>query len=102
MQNKKISFLVLLCALALPSLVFAQGVTIKGMVDAAVQTTLYIASGVVVILWIVTGILFLQASGAPEKLGAGKKALIAAIAGTLIIIVASSAMTLVGSAFGLS
>jgi hypothetical protein len=99
-MNKKITFLILLGILLLPSLVSAQ-VTICSMVDAAVQTALYIASGVVVILWLVTGVLFLSASGAPEKLGAGKKALIAAVAGTLLIIVASSALFLVGGAFGI-
>lgn len=98
-MNKKIFFLISLAVLALPSLAFA--VTIQSMVDAAVQTALYIASGVVVILWIVTGILFLSASGAPEKLNAGKKALFAAIAGTLIVIVAASALQLVGHAFGI-
>ena len=60
-----------------------------------------IASGVVVVLWVVTGILFLSASGDPGKLGAGKKALFAAVAGTLIILVAGSALGLVGQAFGI-
>lgn len=98
-MNKKISLLTLLAALALPGL--ASAVTIGGMVHAAEQTTLLIASGVVVILWVVTGILFLSASGAPEKLSQGKKALFAAVAGTLIVIVASSAIALVGQAFGI-
>jgi hypothetical protein len=76
-------------------------VTIQGMVSAAVQTTLYIASGVVVILWIITGLMFLTAQGAPDKVTQGRKALLAAVVGTLLVIVASSAVYLVGSAFGL-
>lgn len=75
------------------------GFTITGMVDGAVQTTLYIASGIVVILWIVTGLLFLTAQGAPEKLSSAKKALFASVAGTVLVIIASSAISLVKSAF---
>ena len=100
-MNKKVIFFILLASLILPSFVLAADVTVQGMIDAAVQTTLYIASGVVVILWIVTGILFLSASASPEKASAGKKALFAAVAGTVLVIVASSAISLVGSAFGL-
>jgi len=99
-MNKKIYLLFLLGALLLPVSAFAQ-VTIRGMVNAAVQTTLYIASGVVVILWVVTGLIFLSASGDPTKVTQGRKALLASVAGTLLIIVASSAVYLVGQAFGL-
>jgi predicted small integral membrane protein len=71
------------------------------MVTGAVNTTLIIASGVVVILWLVTGILFLTAQGAPEKVNSAKKALFSAVAGTVIVIVAYYAMDLVGQAFGI-
>jgi len=98
--NKKIFLLILLSVLVLPSVAFAQ-ITIQGMVDAAVQTTLYIASGIVVILWVVTGVLFLSAQGDPTKLTSAKKALIASVAGTILVIVASGAIALVGGAFGL-
>lgn len=82
----------------MPSLASAD-VTIQSMVVAAVQTALFIASGVVVILWIVTGLLFLTAQGAPEKLKSAKTALIASVAGTILVIVATSALSIVGSAF---
>jgi hypothetical protein len=62
---------------------------------------LLIASGVVVILWVITGLLFLTAQGAPEKLGTAKKALFAAVAGTVLVIIASYAMDLVGKALGI-
>ena len=104
-MNKKILFTILSNALILPSLTLAQGggggITIQSMVNTAVQTTFYIASGVVVILWVITGILFLTAQGAPEKLSTAKKALIAAIAGTVLIIIAGSAISLVRSMFGI-
>ena len=99
-MNKKILFLILLILLVLPSLTFAD-VTITGMVDAAEQTALYIASGVVVILWVVTGILFLSAQGAPEKLKSAKTALFTAVAGTILVIVAQGAISIVGSAFNI-
>jgi hypothetical protein len=77
------------------------GVTVKTMADAAEQTTLYVASAVVVILWVITGILFLSAQGAPEKLKAARTALISAVAGTVLVIVAASAISIVSSAFNL-
>ena len=98
-MRKKILFLILLGVILLPSL--ASAVTIQEMVDAAVQTTLYIASGIVVILWVVTGVLFLTAQGAPEKINTAKKSLMAAIAGTVLVLVASGAIALVGGAFGI-
>lgn len=110
-MNKKILISSLaVAALTLPFIVLGQnsggssggsGVTIQGMVDAAVQTTLYIASGVVVILWVVTGILFLSASGDPSKLSSARKSLLAAVVGTVLVIVASSAVSLIRSAFKL-
>ena len=95
--NKKILFLILPVIVLLPTLASAQ--TVQDLVDGAVQTMLYIASGVVVILWLVTGLLFLTAQGAPEKLKSARTALFAAVAGTIIVIVASSAITFVKSAF---
>ena len=76
-------------------------VTVSGMVSAAVSTAFYIADGVVVILWVVTGILFLIAQGAPDKLTSARKALFAAVIGTVVVIVANSAVYLVGNAFNL-
>ena len=99
-MNKKTLLLILSGVLVLPSLAFAQ-ITIQSMVYYAEQTTLYIASGIVVILWVVTGIMFLTAQGAPEKLSSAKKALIAAVAGTVLVIVAGSAIALISDAFGL-
>lgn len=106
-MNKKTLFLALLGTLILPGLALAQQqgqqqtVSIQSMIFAAEQTALFIASGVVVILWIITGLLFVTAQGAPEKLSTAKKALIASVAGTLLVIVAASAIALVGQAFGI-
>lgn len=99
-MNKKILLLILLEVLILP--VCANAATdYKTFTDNIVTTALYIASGVVVIGWIITGILYLTAQGSPEKLGTAKKALIAAIVGTVLIIVAGSAASLVKTALGI-
>jgi uncharacterized membrane protein (DUF485 family) len=102
-MNKKTLLLILSGILLFPNLTSAltSSVTVTSMVDAAEQVALYIASGVVVILWIVTGILFLSAQGAPEKLSSAKKALFAAVAGTVLVIVAGSAIAIVSQALNL-
>jgi len=86
--------------LFLPAITFAQDLTITSMIDSLVQVAWYIADGVIVILWIVTGIMFLTAQGDPTKLTTAKKALFASIIGTAVIIVAASAVYLVNSAIG--
>lgn len=74
---------------------------IKTIVDNAVKTAFYIAGGVVVILWIATGILFLTVQGDPGRLKSARNALFAAVAGTALCIIAGGAVSLVSSAFGL-
>ena len=86
-MSKKILLLILLGVLILPSFASAE-VTVKTMVCAAISTTWIIAVGVVIILWIVTGILFLIAQGNPAKLTAARTALITSIAGTVLVILA--------------
>lgn len=100
-MSKKISFLISSAAIILPSLAFAQEVTVQSLVSGAVTTTFYIADGIIVILWVITGLLFLLAQGAPEKLKTAKASLIAAVAGTILVIVANSAVYLVGNAFNI-
>jgi len=106
-MNKKTLFSILLGVLISPTIALAEVVCEEGvisipcMINTAVDLTLYIASGVVVIIWVIAGILLMSASGDPAKLTSGRKALVAAVAGTVLIIVAASALYLVGSAFGL-
>jgi len=116
-MKKNILFIILLLVvLSLPIAVLADNpyaggdvqdptagssVTVGGIVHAAEKTALLIASGVVVILWVVTGLLFLMAQGAPDKLNAAKKALFAAVAGTVLVIVAGSAIALISNAFNI-
>ena len=87
-MNKKTFFLILLGVLVLPLLTSAA--TLGSMADAAAQTALYVASGVVVVLWVVTGILFLQAQGEPATLSKAKLALMTSIAGTVVVLIANA------------
>ncbi len=85
--------------LALPSLIFAQD--LGDMALAAARTALSVATGVVVVMWVVTGIMFLLAAGAPERLKSAKIGLLAAVIGTVVVIVANGAVGLVSGVFGL-
>ena len=85
--------------MVLPNLVFAQ--TLGSMAQSAMIAVVDAAGFVVVILWVVTGMLFLIAQGAPEKLKSAKTALLAAVAGTVIVILANVATDFVGKIFGI-
>lgn len=93
-MKRKVFFLILFFVLIIPVSASA-AVTIESMVNGAVTAAWVIATAVVVILWLVTGMLFLTAQGAPEKLGSAKKALFASIAGTVIVVLAFSMRSII-------
>ncbi len=93
--NKKILFLILLfCFFAFaPKVIFASEVEqFVWNVENAVNT---IAGSIVVIGWFIAGILYLTAAGNPEKTGIAKKAMIAAIIGTVLVILATMAEAII-------
>lgn len=97
---KKASILSLL-GILLPVAVLAQtaqNITITGMVENVASVIWIVAVIVIVIFWIITGVLFLTALGDPTKLGTAKKALFAAIGGTVIVIIAWSVVNIISSA----
>jgi len=98
--NKKTLFLILLATVALPCLASAQ--TLGEMAKAAADTALAVATGVVVVMWVVSGILFLLAAGDPGKLGTAKTGLIAAVIGTVVVIIANGAVAFVGGIFNIN
>jgi len=59
-----------------------------------------IGGSIVIIGWIVAGILYLTAAGSPEKTGTAKKALIAAVIGTALIILAVGAEATIKALLG--
>jgi uncharacterized membrane protein (DUF485 family) len=100
-MNKKTLFLILLSGvLVFPCIAGAQ--TIGGMVTNVVNNVVWpLAIGLVVILWIVTGLLFLLAQGDPGKLTNAKGALVAALIGTIIVVISSVAINVVRNALGI-
>ena len=103
-MNKKILFLILLSAvLSCPLLALAVP-TIAGMAAAIAGQVVIVGTWIVVIMWVVTGILYLTCIGEPAKLKAANTSLFAAIAGTILIILASggdSLIKFVGRSFGI-
>lgn len=99
-MSKKISFLILLSLLLLP--LTASAVTIADLVSNVVTNVAWpVAVGAVVVFWIATGILFLAGMGSPEKIKLARTALIASVAGTLVIILAASAGTIISNSLGI-
>lgn len=91
--------LIFIWILVLPVTVFAA--TIGTITDKIKEQVLLIGTAAVVIGWIITGVLFLTAAGSPDKLSMGKKALIASVAGTIIIIIGRTAEVFIKDTFGL-
>lgn len=81
----------------MPSVTFAQ-VTITGMVENVAKVVWTVGTVIVIILWVITGILFLASQGDPGKLKTAKTALFTSIAGTVIIILAFSVAGIIENA----
>ncbi len=100
-MNKKI-FVLAIGLITLPLLASAQGeggiVSITQMAQNVAQVVWLVATIIIVILWVVTGILFLSAQGDPGKLKTAKTALFSAVGGTAIVILAYSAITIISNA----
>jgi len=92
-MNKKILFLILLSVIIIP--VVIQAATVKEMADNVEKLVVTIGTVIVVIGWIIAGILYLTAWGAPEKIGTAKKAMIAAIIGTVLVVFAAGGYTVI-------
>jgi len=99
-MDKKIVFLILLSVLTVPTLVLAVP-TIGGMAEAIARQVVLVGTWIVVIMWVVTGVLFLTSSGDPAKLKLARNSLFAAIGGTILIILANGAVAFVANSFGI-
>jgi len=79
-----------------PAIVFGAGEfckTAKNIKDLSLK----IGGSLVAVGWVIAGIIYLTAGGG-EKMATGKKALIAAVIGTILVIVAATAATIIGDA----
>jgi len=94
-------FSILLSAVILPSLAFAQlyrpasPYSLAGILKSAESAVWIIFTGIVVICFVVAGILLLTAQGQPEKLQAAKSAVIWGLAGIVVGILAYSILAIV-------
>lgn len=107
-MNKKILFLILLTIVAMPVIASAQaaagGTTLDSMAKALQSAAVAIATPIVVIGWVIAGILYLTSAGSPEKTGTAKKALIACVIGTVLVVLAIGSnmiIDVVKNAFGI-
>ena len=98
-MNKKILFLILLAIVALPVVAFADQAC--NTINAVKTITEELGVAIVVIGWIITGVLYLTAGGAPDKLGLAKKALVACVIGTAVIVLSTIAYNFVQDALQL-
>jgi len=98
-MNKKIISLILLAFLVLPFFVSAQ--TLGSMAQSIAKQVLIVGNWIVVMMWVVTGILFLSALGQPEKVNTAKIALFASIGGTILVILAEGARGFIERSFNI-
>lgn len=85
--------------LVTPAVAFGQ--TVGGIMAALAEQTVIVGTWIVVIMWVVTGILFLTSTGDAGKVGTARTSLLAAIAGTVLVIIARGAVALVKNSLGL-
>ena len=106
MTNKKILFLVS------GSILFLSFFTTQITIAAGTEATEFckmiarigsiswnVGGAIIIIGWIIAGVLYLTAGGG-ERMGIAKKALIAAVIGTVVVVLSMSASTIIIDALG--
>jgi len=91
-MNKKILYFLILPVAVVLFLPFSANAVqeISAMIDGVKNVAVAIGTALVVIGWVIAGILYLTSAGDPGKTGTAKKAMIAAIIGTVLVILAQS------------
>ena len=91
-----ILFLSIVAVSVLPNMALAQ--TITGILVNITKVVWIVATAIVIIFWVITGVLFLASQGDASKLSTAKNSLFAAIAGTILVILAYSARVILENA----
>ena len=102
-MKKNISFLALITIILLLPLATIKAEdtpTLCNMLKTAGGLILTLGGSMTVIGWVIAGILFLGSAGSPEKTGTAKKAVFAAVIGTVLVILAWYAPAIVRDAIG--
>ena len=86
-MNKKTILIILLAIIVFPAIAYAVN-TPTVMADKVKDLAVSIGVAIVVIGWVIAGILYLTAAGKPEKITTAKNAMIAAVIGTILVIIA--------------
>ena len=101
-MNKKILFLILLGAIILPSIGFAQlhdfggqNISINGLVEASKSVVWVVFTLIVVVCFIMAAIMFLTAQGAPEKITTARSAFVWGVVGVVVGVLAYSILTII-------
>jgi len=101
--NKKTLFLTLFIAdLILPIVASAKGESFCVAIKRLSSLSYQIGGSVVVIGWVIAGILWLVSGGSPEKTGIAKKAIWAAVIGTVLVVIAGVSSNLIIDALGMN
>jgi len=109
MNKKKLYLIFLTTILASPFIALAQnpppggGTRLTAMASAVQTAATSIGLSIAVVGWVVAGILYLTAAGGP-RMETAKKAMIAAVIGTLLVVLAQAQATirdLINTTFGL-
>jgi len=100
-MNKKILFLILLLIVLAPTIGVAEALGLDQVVKNAANSLKGIGGGLATIGFIVAGIMYISATGNPSKMETAKLALVAAVIGIVIILLADTAAEFVAKIFGL-
>jgi hypothetical protein len=88
-MKKKILFLILSIFIVCPFIIFAAN-SPTVIFEEFKKLVVSLGMALVVVGWIVAGVLYLMAAGNPEKIQTAKKAMIAAIIGTVLVVIAAA------------
>jgi len=98
-MKKKYLFLLLLSALIFPVFGFAASEQICFIVNN-IKVLIYQVGGTLVVVgWVIAGILYLTSMGG-ERMGVAKKAMIAALIGTLLVVLSGGMYSVITNAIG--
>lgn len=98
-MNKKILFLILLLAvLSLP--LISQAITLLSMVEKLSGSLQGLGAGLATIGFIIAGITYIASTANPSMMSVAKTALVAAVIGIVIVLLAPTAADFIGSMFG--